>query len=133
VQVNLQPATPARYVDQGGNKRPGVFVIYIEPWHADLNEGRCARYMAYTIYEILFLEGVSSCLRIVIAICLSLRIDLTMETMKLKLDLWGDLSTILQSERSRILGGNKSGKGIGFVLVHLVRYFVRYCQSKYQT
>lgn len=22
----------ARYVDQGGNKRPGAFAIYIEPW-----------------------------------------------------------------------------------------------------
>ncbi|KAF8221134.1 ribonucleotide reductase alpha subunit [Tricholoma matsutake] len=26
----------ARYVDQGGNKRPGAFTIYIEPWHADI-------------------------------------------------------------------------------------------------
>ena len=26
----------ARYVDQGGNKRPGVFAIYIEPWHDDI-------------------------------------------------------------------------------------------------
>lgn len=26
----------ARYVDQGGNKRPGAFAIYIEPWHADI-------------------------------------------------------------------------------------------------
>lgn len=26
----------ARYVDQGGNKRPGAFAIYIEPWHADV-------------------------------------------------------------------------------------------------
>merc|ERR1712059_122112 len=25
----------ARYVDQGGNKRPGAFAIYLEPWHAD--------------------------------------------------------------------------------------------------
>ncbi|KAJ2577177.1 ribonucleotide-diphosphate reductase subunit rnr1, partial [Coemansia sp. RSA 1836] len=23
----------ARYVDQGGNKRPGAFAIYLEPWH----------------------------------------------------------------------------------------------------
>ena len=23
----------ARYVDQGGNKRPGAFAIYIETWH----------------------------------------------------------------------------------------------------
>lgn len=28
----------ARYVDQGGNKRPGAFAIYIEPWHADVYE-----------------------------------------------------------------------------------------------
>jgi ribonucleoside-diphosphate reductase subunit M1 len=26
----------ARYVDQGGNKRPGAFAIYMEPWHADV-------------------------------------------------------------------------------------------------
>lgn len=26
----------ARYVDQGGNKRPGAFACYIEPWHADI-------------------------------------------------------------------------------------------------
>jgi len=26
----------ARYVDQGGNKRPGAFCIYLEPWHADV-------------------------------------------------------------------------------------------------
>ncbi|KAF7292826.1 Ribonucleoside-diphosphate reductase [Mycena indigotica] len=26
----------ARYVDQGGNKRPGAIAIYIEPWHADI-------------------------------------------------------------------------------------------------
>jgi len=25
----------ARYVDQGGNKRPGRFAIYLEPWHYD--------------------------------------------------------------------------------------------------
>ncbi|CAG0918059.1 unnamed protein product [Notodromas monacha] len=28
----------ARYVDQGGNKRPGAFAIYLEPWHADVQE-----------------------------------------------------------------------------------------------
>ncbi|KAH3688793.1 hypothetical protein WICPIJ_000237 [Wickerhamomyces pijperi] len=28
----------ARYVDQGGNKRPGAFAIYLEPWHADVLE-----------------------------------------------------------------------------------------------
>jgi ribonucleoside-diphosphate reductase subunit M1 len=26
----------ARYVGQGGNKRPGAFAIYIEPWHDDV-------------------------------------------------------------------------------------------------
>jgi ribonucleotide reductase alpha subunit len=26
----------ARYVDQGGNKRPGAFACYLEPWHADI-------------------------------------------------------------------------------------------------
>ncbi|SCU89459.1 LAFA_0E18206g1_1 [Lachancea sp. 'fantastica'] len=26
----------ARYVDQGGNKRPGAFCIYLEPWHSDV-------------------------------------------------------------------------------------------------
>ncbi|KAF7314628.1 Ribonucleoside-diphosphate reductase [Mycena kentingensis (nom. inval.)] len=28
----------ARYVDQGGNKRPGAIAVYIEPWHADIFE-----------------------------------------------------------------------------------------------
>ena len=28
----------ARYVDQGGNKRPGAFAIYVEPWHPDIFE-----------------------------------------------------------------------------------------------
>jgi len=28
----------ARYVDQGGGKRKGSFAIYIEPWHADIND-----------------------------------------------------------------------------------------------
>lgn len=28
----------ARYVDQGGNKRPGAFAIYLEPWHGDIFE-----------------------------------------------------------------------------------------------
>jgi ribonucleoside-diphosphate reductase subunit M1 len=28
----------ARYVDQGGNKRPGAFAIYMEPWHSDVFE-----------------------------------------------------------------------------------------------
>lgn len=26
----------SRYVDQGGNKRPGALAIYVEPWHADI-------------------------------------------------------------------------------------------------
>lgn len=26
----------ARYVDQGGGKRPGAFAIYLEPWHSDI-------------------------------------------------------------------------------------------------
>lgn len=26
----------ARYIDQGGNKRPGVMTIYLEPWHSDI-------------------------------------------------------------------------------------------------
>nr|MBE5726860.1 ribonucleoside diphosphate reductase large subunit [Cucujiformia] len=26
----------AHYVNQGGNKRPGAFAIYLEPWHADI-------------------------------------------------------------------------------------------------
>ncbi|ADZ30266.1 ribonucleotide reductase large subunit protein [Cowpox virus] len=26
----------ARYIDQGGNKRPGVMAIYLEPWHSDI-------------------------------------------------------------------------------------------------
>lgn len=25
-----------RYVDQGGNKRPGALAVYLEPWHADI-------------------------------------------------------------------------------------------------
>lgn len=28
----------ARYVDQGGNKRPGAIAVYLEPWHADIFE-----------------------------------------------------------------------------------------------
>jgi len=28
----------ARYVDQGGNKRPGSIAVYLEPWHADILE-----------------------------------------------------------------------------------------------
>ena len=28
----------ARYVDQGGGKRKGAFAIYLEPWHADMED-----------------------------------------------------------------------------------------------
>jgi len=28
----------ARYVDQGGGKRNGAFAIYLEPWHADIED-----------------------------------------------------------------------------------------------
>lgn len=28
----------ARYVDQGGNKRPGSIAVYVEPWHSDILE-----------------------------------------------------------------------------------------------
>uniref|UniRef100_A0A914NY30 Ribonucleoside-diphosphate reductase n=1 Tax=Meloidogyne incognita TaxID=6306 RepID=A0A914NY30_MELIC len=28
----------ARYIDQGGNKRPGAYAIYLEPWHADIED-----------------------------------------------------------------------------------------------
>ena len=28
----------ARYVDQGGGKRSGSFAIYLEPWHADIED-----------------------------------------------------------------------------------------------
>ena len=28
----------SRYVDQGGNKRPGSFAIYLETWHADIED-----------------------------------------------------------------------------------------------
>ena len=28
----------ARYVDQGGGRRNGSFAIYLEPWHADIEE-----------------------------------------------------------------------------------------------
>ena len=30
--------TTARYVDQGGGKRNGSFAIYLEPWHADVQD-----------------------------------------------------------------------------------------------
>ncbi|KAM9901280.1 hypothetical protein OXX69_008771 [Metschnikowia pulcherrima] len=28
----------ARYVDQGGNKRPGAIAVYLEPWHGDIQD-----------------------------------------------------------------------------------------------
>lgn len=28
----------AKYADQGGNKRPGAFAVYLEPWHGDIVE-----------------------------------------------------------------------------------------------
>ena len=28
----------AHCVDQGGNKHPGAFAIYLEPWHSDIFE-----------------------------------------------------------------------------------------------
>lgn len=28
----------ANYVDQGGNKRPGTFAIYLEAWYGDVFE-----------------------------------------------------------------------------------------------
>ena len=28
----------ARYVDQGGGRRNGSFAIYLEPWHADIQD-----------------------------------------------------------------------------------------------
>jgi ribonucleotide reductase alpha subunit len=30
--------TTARYIDQGGGRRSGSFAIYMEPWHADIEE-----------------------------------------------------------------------------------------------
>lgn len=51
----------ARYVDQGGNKRPGAFANYIESWHADIfqfldlrkNRGKeeaCAHDLFYALW-----------------------------------------------------------------------------------
>lgn len=52
----------ARYVDQGGNKRPGAFAIYLEPWHADIfefldlkkNTGKLELFLIFTIFYIIF-------------------------------------------------------------------------------
>src|SRR5258706_199666 len=64
----------ARYVDQGGNKRPGAFAIYLEPWHADIfdfldlrkNHGKeeaRARDLFYALWipDLLYVPSVSSC------------------------------------------------------------------------
>ena len=51
----------SQYVDQGGNRRPGAFAIYLEPWHADIedflelrgnfgSEGRKARDLFYALW-----------------------------------------------------------------------------------
>ncbi|KAI8590289.1 ribonucleotide reductase [Geranomyces variabilis] len=62
----------ARYVDQGGNKRPGAFAIYLEPWHADIfqfldlkkntgKEEHRARELFYALWiSDLFMERVES-------------------------------------------------------------------------
>ncbi|KAG1865188.1 ribonucleotide reductase large subunit [Suillus tomentosus] len=62
----------ARYVDQGGNKRPGAFAIYLEPWHPDIfdfldlskNHGKeesRARDLFYTLWICdLFMKHVES-------------------------------------------------------------------------
>lgn len=54
----------SRYVDQGGNKRPGAFAIYLEPWHADIfsfldlrkNTGKFYKFKSYYIYSLLLLK-----------------------------------------------------------------------------
>nr|QFG74807.1 MAG: ribonucleotide reductase, barrel domain [Megaviridae environmental sample] len=60
----------ARYVDQGGGKRPGSFAIYLEPWHKDIfdflklkvnhgDESRKARDLFYAIWtNDLFMKSV---------------------------------------------------------------------------
>lgn len=60
----------AKYVDQGGNKRPGAFAIYLEPWHGDIlnflnlrknhgNEEERARDLFYALWiPDLFMEKV---------------------------------------------------------------------------
>lgn len=62
----------ARYVDQGGNKRPGAFAMYLEPWHSDIfdfldlkkNTGkdeRRARELFYALWVCdLFMERVEA-------------------------------------------------------------------------
>ncbi|XP_061136360.1 ribonucleoside-diphosphate reductase large subunit [Syngnathus typhle] len=62
----------ARYVDQGGNKRPGAFAMYLEPWHSDVfdflelkkntgKEERRARDLFYALWiPDLFMKRVES-------------------------------------------------------------------------
>ncbi|XP_049582511.1 ribonucleoside-diphosphate reductase large subunit [Syngnathus scovelli] len=62
----------ARYVDQGGNKRPGAFAMYLEPWHFDVfdflelkkntgKEERRARDLFYALWiPDLFMKRVES-------------------------------------------------------------------------
>merc|ERR1719163_1317040 len=62
----------ARYVDQGGNKRPGAFAMYLEPWHADIfafldlrknhgDENQRARDLFYALWiPNLFMERVET-------------------------------------------------------------------------
>ena len=62
----------ARYVDQGGGKRPGAYAAYVEPWHADIfdvldlkknhgKEERRARDLFYALWiPDLFMKRVKS-------------------------------------------------------------------------
>ncbi|CAG8766027.1 8630_t:CDS:2, partial [Cetraspora pellucida] len=62
----------ARYVDQGGNKRPGAFAVYLETWHPDIfdfldlkkntgKEERRARDLFYALWiSDLFMQRVES-------------------------------------------------------------------------
>ena len=62
----------ARYVDQGGGKRNGSFAIYLEPWHADIenfldlrknhgDEERRAKDLFYALWiPDLFMEAIES-------------------------------------------------------------------------
>jgi ribonucleoside-diphosphate reductase subunit M1 len=51
----------ARYIDQGSNKHPGAFTIYLEPWHDDIfnsidlrknhsKEEACTRDLFYALW-----------------------------------------------------------------------------------
>ena len=70
----------ARYVDQGGNKRPGAFAIYLEPWHADVYEFLDCRkntgmYGAVKC-KIFKIRGwcisVCACVRVCVCVCISI-------------------------------------------------------------